>query len=248
MFGAGDWFDDPNDIWMYGRPNVRQQLTLNPYLMKVLTKSTNMAPEYNMCVPYIRTTEVSNNDPLQDRLNRRMSDKIFVKGFSLQGQLKLPINCLHETIQVSIVEVKTCARHQSEVDSETEFTEMINLTCLRPLTGFQRVSTQEEPLFRKTNKVIYNKEFKLSNSTSITQSKVWPFRLKHFLKKPQLVQYMETDYDGFWPLNRWYYLSIRCSGIHDDVSENNGEYTVAPSAASPEIITNFKVFYEDKGL
>lgn len=244
----GDWHDDPSDPAMYGRPAQWDQLTLNPTTYKILTLEQGLSPQDELCVPSMRTIAVSGqNNPLQDRLNRRMSDKIYVKGFTITGRIKLPINCPQEYIQLNLFEVKTAASHQSQVDTEAEYDAMIREDAIPPITGFQRINMQEDPLFRKTQRLLVNKVIKLENREAAT-SFVKQFSVKYFFKKPQMVQYMETDFDGYNPLNRFYWVSFRCSGIHDSVAENQGSYTVTPTQSSPEIISTLRVFYTDKGL
>lgn len=253
----GEFHDDTTVVQMYGRPKTYKQLTLNPYIAKVMTYESNATQQSGppivparpqLVVPYLSTTEVANNDPLQDRLNRRMSDKIWVTGFSFQGQLKLPHGNPEALVQINIVECMTGARHQSEIDNETEFDELISSNALPPITGFQRVTTQEQPLFRKTQKILVNKVYKLKNLNAGIGSITKQFRFKHYLKKPKLLQYMETDISGLHPLNRFWYLSLRCDGSKDTVSTlPDGSWGVAPSVYSPEIVGIFKVFYHDKG-
>lgn len=245
----GDYHDNPQEPEMYGRVNQLLQLTLYPNIQKILVydSGAQTAGRPQLVIPYISTTEVANNDPLQDRLNRRMSDKVYIKGFTLKGSFKLPVNCPQEIVQVNIVEVSTGANHQIDVDTEAEFDEKILLPSIPPITGFQRVSTQEQPLFRKTNRVILNKVYKLTNNESAVASKFVQYNIKHFFKKPKMVQYMESDISGLYPLNRFWYVSMRCSGKYDDVATTNDGYSVTPTSKSPEVIGTFKVFYHDKG-
>lgn len=249
----GTYYDDPSIPQMYGRVNYLQQLTLNPYTIKICAFESNSAPSGSwagrnqLVMPYLQTTEQSGADTLKDRLNRRGSDKIYVTGFSFKGSIKIPQNSSGDLVQICIVECMTGARHQNEVDTETEFNDLMKMDSLPALSGFQKITTQEQPLFRRTNRVVVNKVYKIKNE--LTQSKFTQVRVKHFFKKPKLVQYMETDTSGLHPLNRFWWLSLRCSGQYDNVSTlPDGGFGVVPTALSPEIIGTFKVFYHDKGL
>lgn len=246
----GDYHDDPSQPNMFGRVNGLIQLTLQPQVQKIITFDTaaNLIGRKQLVVPHMKTTEVANDDPLKDRLTRRSSDKIYVTGFQFQGAFKLPQGNPEDIVQICIVECRTNARHQSEVDTENEYDDKIRLDALPTLSGFTHKTFHEAPLFRKTQKVLVNKVIKLRNSQPMVASKMQQFKLKYFFPKPKMVQYMESDISGLHPLNVFWYLSVRSQGKYDNVGLlTDGTYQVQATAYSPEIIGTFKVYYHDKG-
>lgn len=235
-YNFGSYGEDEGDIPNYGRVLSSDAVTLEPTTQRLFAGLVT-----SLLVPKVHATETAGNDPLQDILGRRYNDKIYVKGFKIQGRLKLPASTNNDAVKISIYEVIPKWTHQGQSTDSGQLAAML-VTASLPPTGFQR-APQEDPLFAKTQSLVVTKTYKLHNhDPSEDVSKL--FKMSHYFKKPKLIQYMETDNSGSAPLNRFFYVMFQATGINDDVSGP----VPTPSARSPLVCAEIRCYYMEKGV
>ena len=91
---------------------------------------------------------------------------------------------------------------------------------------------------KDNTRTVLTKTFKMSNlNTETDTEKYFSFNVR--FKKPKMIEYGDTDFDGHFPLNRFFWHGFCCQGRHDQLDGSAG-------TESPTITANVILRYHEK--